>query len=69
MTEDKMVGGLHQLDGHELEQTPGDDEHQGKAGTLHSMGLQRVRHNLATEETTLTEIASSYQQLLCSRHH
>ena len=29
MTEDKMVGWHHQLNGHEFEQTPGDGEVQG----------------------------------------
>ena len=29
MTEDEMVGCHHQLNGHELEQTPGDGEEQG----------------------------------------
>ena len=29
MTEDKMVGGHHQLNGHESEQGPGDAEGQG----------------------------------------
>ena len=29
MTEDKMVGWHHQLDGHEFEQTLGDSEGQG----------------------------------------
>ena len=29
MTEDEMVGWHHRLDGHELEQTPGDSEGQG----------------------------------------
>ena len=29
MTEDEMVGWHHRLDGHELEQTPGDAEGQG----------------------------------------
>ena len=29
MTEDKMVGWHHQLDGHEFEQAPGDGEGQG----------------------------------------
>ena len=28
-TEDKMVGGHHQLSGHEFEQAPGDSEGQG----------------------------------------
>ena len=29
MIEDKMVGWHHQLNGHEFEQTPGDNEGQG----------------------------------------
>ena len=29
MTEDKMVGWHHQLNGHEFEQNPGDSERQG----------------------------------------
>ena len=29
MREDEMVGWHHRLDGHELEQTPGDSEGQG----------------------------------------
>ena len=29
MTEDEMVGWHHRLNGHELEQTPGDGEEQG----------------------------------------
>ena len=49
MTEDKMVGWHHQLNGHEFEQTPGDSEGV-KLGMLQSMKLQRVRHDLATEE-------------------
>ena len=49
MTEDEMVGWHHQLNGHEFEQTPGDSE-GGKLGMLQSMKLQRVRHDLATEE-------------------
>ena len=39
-----MVGQHHQLDGHEFEQAPGDDEGQ-KPGVLQSMGSQRVGHN------------------------
>ena len=44
-TEDETVGWHHQLNGHELEQTLGDGEGQGKPGVLQSMGSQRVRHN------------------------
>ena len=29
MTEDEMVGWHHQMNGHEFEQTPGNDEGQG----------------------------------------
>ena len=32
MTEDEMVGGYHQLNGQEFEQTPGDGEGQGSLG-------------------------------------
>ena len=44
MTEDEMVGWHHQLDGHELEQAPGDGDGQ-RSGLLQSMRWQRVRHN------------------------
>ena len=47
MTEE-MFGWHHWLDGHEFEQTQGDTE--GHAGVLQSMGLQRVGHNLRTEQ-------------------
>ena len=46
-TEDEIVGCHHQFNGHELEQTPGDSEGQGR---LQFMDLQRVRHDLATEQ-------------------
>ena len=45
MTEDKLVGWHHRLNGHEFEQTPGDGEGQGKPGVLQSMGSQRVRQD------------------------
>ena len=47
MTEDEMVGWHHQVNEHESEQTLGDGEEQG---SLQSMALQRVKHNLATEQ-------------------
>ena len=51
MTEDEMVGWHHQLNGHEFEQALGDSEGQsGLPGMLQSMRLQRIRHNLATEQ-------------------
>ena len=49
MTEDEMAGWHHRFNGHELGQTPGDGERQ-RPGVLQSMGLQRVRHKLATEQ-------------------
>ena len=48
--EDEMVGWHHRLNGHEFEQTPGERDGTGKPGMLQSMGLQRVRPNLATEQ-------------------
>ena len=44
MTEDKKVGWHHRLNGQEFEQTQGDSEGQG------CLGLQRVRHDLVTEQ-------------------
>ena len=49
MTEDKMLGCHHWLDGPKFEQAPGDGEGQG-SHMLQSMGSQRVRHNEATEQ-------------------
>ena len=48
MTEDEMVGGLHQLDGHEFEWTLGFGD-GGRPGVLQFMGSQRVRHDWVTE--------------------
>ena len=46
-----MTGWHHQCNEHELGQTSGDGEGQGGlAYSKQSMGLQRVRHNLATEQ-------------------
>ena len=50
MTEDEMVGWHHRLNGHEFEQAPGDSEGQGSLMCCSPLGLQRVRHNLATEQ-------------------
>ena len=49
MTEDEIVGWHHQLNGQEFEQTPGDREAHRSQG-LQSMGLQRLRHDLATKQ-------------------
>ena len=40
MTEDKMVGWHHQLNGHEFEQTPGDSEGQGGLACCSSWGCK-----------------------------
>jgi len=45
-----MVRQHHQLNGHEFEQTTGDKEGQGSLVCFQFMGLQRVRHNLASEQ-------------------
>ena len=50
-----MVGWHHHFSEHELGQTPGTDE---GLGGLASMGSQRVRHDLETE-----------QQHICIRAH
>ena len=50
-----MVGWHHQFNGHELEQTLGDSERQG----ILSMGSQKVRHDLATEQQQRVESLSS----------
>ena len=49
MTEDEMVGWHHRLNGHEFGWTPGVGDGQGRPGVLWFMGLQRVRHDWATE--------------------
>ena len=50
MTEDEMVEWHHRLNGHEFEQIQGDSEGQGSLACCNSMGLQRIRHDLATEQ-------------------
>ena len=47
--EDEMVGYHHWLNGHEFEITPGDSERQWNLA-CYSLGSQRVRHDLATEQ-------------------
>ena len=47
--EDEMVGWHHQLSGLEFEQTPGDSEDR-EAALLPSTWLQRVGHDLASEQ-------------------
>ena len=42
MTQDEMVGWHHRLNGHEFEQTPGDNEGQGSLGVLKFMGSDKT---------------------------
>ena len=49
MTEDEMVGGHHQLNGHEFAQTPGYSEGQGSLARYSPWG-QRVIHNLMIKQ-------------------
>ena len=49
MTEGDMVSWYHRPNGHEFEQTPGNNEGQG-SGMLQSMGSRRVGYDLATEQ-------------------
>ena len=58
MTEDEMVGWHHQLNGHEFGWTLGDDD--GRPGVLHSVGSQRVEHDLATEKQQQCKALSSH---------
>ena len=48
-TEDETVGWHHWLNGHEFEQTHGDNEGQGSLAYCSPWG-GRVRHNLATDQ-------------------
>ena len=45
-----MVRQHHQLNGFELEQTPGDSEGQGQPGALPCMEWPRVGHDLVTKQ-------------------
>ena len=52
MTEDKIIGWHHPLNGYAFEQAPGDGKGQGSlACCMQSMGSQRVGHDSATELT------------------
>ena len=42
MTEDKMVGWHHRLDGHEFEQTLGVDDGQGSLGSFSLWGCNKL---------------------------
>ena len=68
ITEDEMVGWHHQFIGHELGQTTGDGEGQGSLACwtcMRSVGLQRVRHDLGTEQ----QQHKSQESLLYLKQH
>ena len=54
----EMVGWHHQLNGHEFEQSPGDNEGQGSLACCRPWG-RRVRHNLVTGEQEQSQRWSS----------
>ena len=55
-----MVGQHHQLSGHEFEQTLRECRTE-EPGVLQSMGSQRVRYNLATEQPGLSSCGAMAQ--------
>ena len=50
MTEDEIVGWHHGLNGHKSEQIPADSEGQGSLACSNSMELQRIGHDLVTQQ-------------------
>ena len=53
MTEDEMVGWHHRLNEHSFDQALRDSEGQGSLACCFPLGLQRVRHSWATEQTNI----------------
>ena len=54
MTEDKMVGWHHQLNGHEFEKTPGDSEGQGSlCAIVHGVAKSQIQLGDRTTTTVL----------------
>ena len=56
-TEDEMVRWHRRLNGHEFEQTLGEGEGQGSP-VCWSMGMQRVRYDLTTEQRSCLQLPS-----------
>ena len=56
MTEDKMVGWHHWLNGHEFDRALGSGDGQGILAVMQSMGSQTVVHNWATELKWLMDV-------------
>ena len=62
-TEDETVGWHYWLNGHEIEQAPGGRTEE--PGVLQSMGSQKVRHDLATEQQANGIWEHQSQQIDC----
>ena len=60
MREDERLGWHHQLDGHGFEQTLGDHEGQRSLACCSPWGSQRVRHDLATKQESITLTTSPW---------
>ena len=50
VTENETIGWHHWLNAHEFDQTPGDSEGHGSLACCSPWGLQRVRHDLLSEQ-------------------
>ena len=65
MTEDKMVGWHHQLNGYEFEQVPGVGDVQGSLACCHPWGhkeLDMIELQNSTEEEGMATHSSSCQE-------
>ena len=62
VTEDKMAGQHYWVNGHELEQTPGDSEGQGSLVCCSPWGC-RVGHNLVTEQQLSKHCFAAFHKL------
>ena len=70
MTEGKMAGWYHWLNGHEFEQAPGDGEGQRSLASCSPWG-HKVEHDWVTEQQKmeLHGISSKLKLALYKRHH
>ena len=75
MTEDEMVGWYHQLNGHELEQTPEDSEGQGSLACCSSWGCKesdttkQLNNNICWQCPKFWKIGSSGNLKLQEQTH
>ena len=67
-TEEAMVGWHHQLNGHEFEQTPGDDERQGNLACW-VQGIAKSQTQLSDWTTTTTlKILAKWENLVTQKN-